>query len=240
MKQEEAKRIYEELFTDVKTKADAFDKIAEKYYYSNFGTASKSDIDVLMFSIYIEQILEKGPENFSAYSDYTLSKQLGITQSRVSNLKVKKELLYPYEGFKWKEALLTASKNAIIEDHRIKFFIPDRNVFLEVKNAIEYTGGFIDVTLTNNLLVIRKEYFLDLLVAISEDGDRKRIRKEINEVLIKNGEVGLSEQESIGRRLINQTPSIVADLVGECIPVFGGAVKVICENIWKAIKKDGS
>lgn len=49
---------YKELF-DSDAKEKAFDKIAERYYFSNFGTASKSDMDVLLFSIYLEQILDK-------------------------------------------------------------------------------------------------------------------------------------------------------------------------------------
>ena len=38
-------------------------------------------------------------EDMNTYSDYTLSKLLGITQNRISSLKVKKELIYPYQGF---------------------------------------------------------------------------------------------------------------------------------------------
>ena len=98
MKREDSKRIYEELFSDDLSKARAFDMLAEKYYYSNFGTASKSDIDVLMFSLYIEQILDKGQDDFSAYSDYTLSKQLGITQAKICNLKVKKSFCIPMKS----------------------------------------------------------------------------------------------------------------------------------------------
>lgn len=85
------KEKYNQLFNTDKKKADAFDKIAEKYYFANFGTTSKSDIDVIMFSLYIDQILEADISNFSAYSNYALSKMLGIKQTKVSNLKVKKK-----------------------------------------------------------------------------------------------------------------------------------------------------
>ena len=37
-------------------KAKAFDEIAKKFYLSNFGSTAKSDIETLMFSIYIERI----------------------------------------------------------------------------------------------------------------------------------------------------------------------------------------
>ena len=78
------------LFCNEQEKAKAFDKIAEAYYNRNFGSISKSDFDVLMFSIYIERLLEQNESDMESYSDYELSKQLGITQSKIKNLKVKK------------------------------------------------------------------------------------------------------------------------------------------------------
>lgn len=92
---ERAKARYEELFPSNDIKAEAFDKIAEKYYYANFGSTSKADLDVLLFSLYIERILKDSQGEFTSYSDYTLSKLLGITQSRISNLKVKKRASIP-------------------------------------------------------------------------------------------------------------------------------------------------
>ena len=81
---------YKELFSE-EDKARAFDKIANQFYAGNFGTMAKSDMETLMFSIYIEQILSKSEDDFHTYSDFRLAKELGIAQSRVSSLKVKKQ-----------------------------------------------------------------------------------------------------------------------------------------------------
>ena len=156
---EEIHKKYEEFFPDEKTKARAFDKIAERYYCANFGTMTKSDFETLLFSIYLEQILNKNESDFSQYSDYTLSKLLGVTQSKISSLKVKKELLYPYEKFNWKESFRRISDKAVYENGKIKLFIPDRNLYLELKNAIEARGGFVEVQLTANLLQVPLSYF---------------------------------------------------------------------------------
>ncbi|MCD7727220.1 MAG: hypothetical protein LUH57_02605 [Ruminococcus sp.] len=59
-----AKEKYDYLFSSA-DKVKAFDKLAEKYYFANFGSTSKSDLDTLMFSFYIERILEAS-ENESA------------------------------------------------------------------------------------------------------------------------------------------------------------------------------
>ena len=42
----------------VKEKADLFDKIAEMYYDSNFGQSSKSQIELLMFSVYLDKMID--------------------------------------------------------------------------------------------------------------------------------------------------------------------------------------
>lgn len=135
MSKEKSVTEFNKLFSDDKEKAAAFDKIAEKFYFANFGSTSKSDIETLMFSIYIEQILKTEENNFDAYSDYTLSKLLGITQSKVSSLKVRKELQYPFDKFEWRNSLARIADRAVYEDGKIKLFIPDRNLYLEVKKC---------------------------------------------------------------------------------------------------------
>ena len=236
---DEAKEKYQELFPTDKEKAEAFDKIASEYYYLNFGMMPKANLDVLMFSIYIEQILEKyGYEKFKEYSDYSLSKDLGITQTKVSNLKVKKELLYPYEGYDWKKSFALISKNAVYEDRKIKLWIPDKNLYLELKNAIEENGGFIEVQLNSNLLQVRLPYFIDLLITVSDEKSRdeliKEIKRQINE---KDIEVEMIERQSFGKALLQQGPDCILDLIGDCIPILGGPVKSIANNILKAVKK---
>lgn len=232
----EAKQKYEELFSSDEEKARAFDRIAERYYYMNFGSMSKTDLDVLMFSLYIERILDKDNLDFRAYSDYTLSKNLGITQSRISSLKVKKQLQYPYERFDWKESLGKIAYRAIYEDGRIKLQIPDRNLFLEIKNAVEESGGHVEVQLTSNLLQIRPSYFLDLLVAI-DGGDRQELIKHLRKIVQENtSDIDLTGKTSIGQALVGELPDTIIDLIGECIPVFGGPIKIIAEHVYNAIK----
>ncbi len=229
--------MYNDLF-DNQSKVEAFDKIAKKYYFANFGSISKSDFDILMFSIYIERILEKSQDDMKTYSDYKLSKLLGITQTKVSNLKVKKELLYPYDKFEWQKSFISISENAIFENAKIKLFIPDRNLYLEVKNAIEEYGGFVEVQLTTNLLQVRLSYFLDLLLIISEERDREQLIKSLKKKFNENDkDIRSLEKEPFFKALQNQLPETIIELIGECIPVFGGTAKIIAGNLYSAIRK---
>lgn len=180
-------------------KIKAFDDIQEKYFHNNFGTASKSDIELLLFKIYLEHILaghrndETGViDDYNCCSDYMIAKELGITPQRVRNLKVKKQLVYP-EEFNWKEALKNLlGKASYDRDTRmITLNIPDPNLFLEIQNFLEENGCYLDLQLNQKLLKIRAEYFLQLAIEIdggeetkckeTKDKIKKDLRKRFNQ-----------------------------------------------------------
>lgn len=76
-------------------KAEMFDEIAAHFYNANFGQMSKSNMELLMFSFYMNKLIqnnkfEDGTIDYQKCSDYRISKELGITQQRVQNLKIKK------------------------------------------------------------------------------------------------------------------------------------------------------
>ena len=230
-----SRKRYEELFPDDSSKAEAFDRLAQKYYLCNFGTTPKADIDLLMFSIYLDRILDNSEEDIKMYSDYTLSKNLGITQNRISSLKEKKQLIYPYSGFVWEKSFLRISENARYENDKIKIQIPDRNLYLEIKNAIEEMGGYIDVQLNPSLLQISPEYFIELLMSISDEDDRKvfrkKLRKKFNEQK-DDVEYFNSEPTScvIKRQIKDIGIEAALNIVLSCIP--GGTVAA---NILKTV-----
>lgn len=227
---------YEMLFPTLESKAMAFDKVAEKFYFINFGSSSKSDIDVLMFSIYLEQILGKTEYDLDSYSDYTLSKLLGITQNKVSNLKVKKELLYPYQDFSWKDSFGRILRNYRYENGKIKIYIPDKNLYYEIKNVIESNGGFVDVQLNSTLLQINPEYFVDLVVAVIGDKEKNEIKNELK-LRIKQLQIADLEfnKKTFGESLKDVAPelmiAIVGNLLNACIPMAGTVLGEALKNI---------
>ncbi len=233
---EESKRKYAELFPDDESKAQAFDKIAEKYYFCNFGSTLKADFDVLMFSVYLEQILKKDEAQMQKYSDYTLSKSLGITQSKVSSLKVKKQLIYPFDGFDWKVSFERVCKNARYENGKIKIHIPDKNLYLELKNAVEENGGFVEVQLNPTLLQLSPEHFINLVMSVTDNKGRDEYRKELRKKLrSKNKDTEYFDSAPLGEAVKEGVkefgPDIVLDIIADCVP----AGKTIC-NIAKIIK----
>ena len=81
-----------------KEKVEMFDEIAKKFYNHNFGTFSKSEMELMMFNFYIKKLVDMNVQNdntlnYNASCDYYISKELGITQQKVNNLKFKNKLL---------------------------------------------------------------------------------------------------------------------------------------------------
>jgi hypothetical protein len=191
---------YNELFPDNMSKTRAFDKIAERYYYGNFGMMQKSDFETLMFSIYIEQILAKSEDDVNTYSDYELSKLLGISRAKVSNLKVKKQWQYPRE-FVWQEVFCKSCANARYIDGKIKIHIPDINLYNEIQNAIETNGGFVEVQRNRNLLQVTPESFLDIMKIVAGKDGAKAIEDALQKHQRENKEITDNiEKESFGKR----------------------------------------
>ncbi len=225
-------------------KAKAFDKIAEQYYFGNFGSISKIDLETLLFSIYIERILERNEPEFNEESDYKLSKELGITQSKISNLKVRKQLKYPYEKFDWKQSFKRILKNAKIEDNKIVIFIPDVNLYIELKNAIESQGGLVDATLNSKVLKVSYVDFLDLVTIVGDDvgESRKLLLKALNEELKQSQLVNnsLNDDKPFGQQLkdigINFTRNLFSS-VFDRIPVVGGAASTAFGEIFDIVKE---
>ena len=211
-------REYESTFPSAESKAKAFDEIARRFYFGNFGTMQKTDIEVLLFSLYLDQILDKCESDLNAYSDYALSKKLGIPQSKISTLKVKKQLQYPYEKFDWKVSFQRLCNNATYDSGRIRINLRDKNLYYELKNQIDEMGSYVETTLTPNLLSITPEMFIELTRRIMS-------QEEINALISALKDRFHSdhafceriEKEPIGSLLKERCGETIIDVVSEVV-----------------------
>lgn len=141
-------------------KIEIFDKIAQNYFIRNFGSMSKVDFETLLFSEYFEHRIRKQ----LPVDDYSMSKELGITQTRIRALKEKKELKYPNDNFTWQTAFAESVNNAKVDpnDHYVKMIIQDINVMNEVRNFIEVNGWYDECSLNKKLLRIPLDCFVEI------------------------------------------------------------------------------
>lgn len=160
----------------------AFHMISSRYFKRNFGTMTKADFETLLFSIYIEHLLE----NNQPFDDYTMSKALGITQSKVRTLKLRKELQYPRAKFDWLKAFADDLKKASFdtESKKVRVLIPDVNVLTELRYFMESNGWYDEYQLNPRLFQCRVDFFLNIISKLAEeslslDNEAEKAIKEI-------------------------------------------------------------
>ncbi|MFT8470895.1 MAG: hypothetical protein ABF661_08155 [Oenococcus sp.] len=150
-------------------------QLAPLFYKHNFGTASKTQIDSLMFHFYINNLYNNNKKNgiidYSKINDYAISQDLGITQARVRTLKIKDRLMFPpTDKIDWKAVLPNLLKTAVYEKELGKFriFMPDPNIQIEIENYLESHQEFSEPQLGGKILQIRPDFFLKLNIGMAQ------------------------------------------------------------------------
>lgn len=207
--------IYFEFSQDEKAKM--FDEIAAHFYYRNFGQMTKTEIDLMMFHFYYEKLISsfkdsEGNLDYKQCSDYRISRELGITQQRVRNYKVKNQLVYPSsENRDWRKEFSKLIENARYDrvSKKIIVNIPDPNLYLDIQNFIEERGAYIEKQLNSKILQIRAEYFIDLAVSLEPFSYREEIVNELQKQLSENCKDDVVfDERNIGKSLIESTVNI--------------------------------
>ena len=195
---------YNELYHEselTKAKAKAFDEIAAMFYNGNFGTATKSEIELKMFSILMDAMIQANKDNsgvldYKVCSDFRVGHLLGIPQEKVRTLKIKKQARYP-QTFKWTDSLMSLKNDIRYDERKGKIIIPmpDPNLYNAIRNFIEDKGGFIEIQRGNNVIQTRPEYFFILLYnALESDSDKETIRIEfVKQLKMRNEDDGIDE-----------------------------------------------
>lgn len=223
-------------------KIKMFDEIASHFYNANFGQMSKSDIELLMFHFYIEKMVsenssEDGVIDYNKCSDYKISHDLGITQQRVRNLKIKNQLVYPIE-YDWKLALAKLTENARYDkvSKKIIMNIPDPNLYLEIQNFIEEKGAYVEKQLNSKILQIRVEYYIELALALENVDNQKKFIKKLKQFFKDKGKNDNEfDENNIGKSLIEMTVNIT-EIVANISNVIPNQ-SVVLTSLFKLINK---
>lgn len=69
----------------------AFRMISARYFERNFGTMAKTDFETLLFSIYIEHLLD----NNQPFDDYAMSRHWGLRKVKYGRLNCERNCNIP-------------------------------------------------------------------------------------------------------------------------------------------------
>lgn len=172
-------------------------------FTKRFGSFTKSDYEILMFSIYRDLQME-------ACRDYEMSLALGITESKVRSLRIKSQLCYPKE-LNWKDELCKALNKGNLDkkDLTITIMIEDPSVHNLLKNIIEKTYGTVRLSLNSKLMTLPVESYL--LLAMELEEDKETALQKLNQKWQQdNKNAGEITKETLIKRIWNTTKSIAS------------------------------
>ncbi|MBR5338922.1 MAG: hypothetical protein IK150_02460 [Lachnospiraceae bacterium] len=202
------------------SKEKLYQRIQESELYTKrFGTFAKSDYEVLMFTIYLDSL--EGTAR-----DYDISIDLGITESKVRNLRIRSQLLYP-KKLDWKEELEKSMEHGVYDasSKQITIMFEDPSVQNLMKNEIEKAFSNVGRTFNPKQLVLPIESFL-ILAAQAEEDKQIVLEKLNNKVREVTKSVEDIEKKPLGTRFLQSVPNIVS-FITNCISLYSAGKPII-------------
>ena len=184
-----------------------------------FGSFSKSDYEVLMFTIFLDSITEP-------LRDYDISIALGITESKVRNLRVKSQLMYPRK-LEWTEELTKSIEHGYYDKTtgQITVTFEDPSIQNLMKNKIEESFGTVGQTLNVKQLVLPVESFL-LLAAFAEQDENDVLTKLNEELARESTNVATIEKKKFKERFMSGIPDAVS-FVASLLSIYSAGRPII-------------
>lgn len=171
---------------------EAIEFLFSNCFKSGFGTLSKSEIDLILFTTILKY------SSHSNKTDYSLSKYLQITQNRIRSLKEKVSV--KYLSISKEEAINIFVKNsefAKIEDKYIDIPINDIAMKNELEAILDDKNILMHYQLNPKIFRIRIDDFLELIIQFElinstgkkESDIEKRIINALKKIASSNEEV---------------------------------------------------
>lgn len=166
-------------FTDNDMK-ELFDLINNSYFNHNFGTVSKSEFELSLFTFYYN----KAVINKEGYDDFSLSVSLGITQNRVRAFKEKMALRNNTYNDEWKNRFIILIKNARYDSGKkmFKLHIPEINDLIQLRHFLEINHLYDEYQLNPKLFQCRADVMLELLSELYPEEFKDKELPNIKEI----------------------------------------------------------
>ena len=236
---------YSEMKFTPDDKINAFNTIAKFFYEKNFGTMSKGDMELLMFSIYYDKA--KSMNQASLLRSYELSKSLGITQSKVDNLKEKYSTRYlKSDSVISADELVEIFNTAkLVDADTIKILVQDRIAYIEIRNLIETGNGIVEMSFNKSEMILSIEDFLQLVYLMADEKEREKIneaitkKKEERKIQIDETIQDSVEGKTFLRRIKKDFPGFAKDvLVQLAADVLPAPIGTLISSVAKHFSKE--
>lgn len=171
---------------DTNEKKIAFlDFFLERYLERGFGTLSKSEIDMLMMHLIMENSDLKYKPN------HEISLDLKLSETKVKNLihKAKLQFIDDHDDYVKAEFLALLHKSKLeTEKSKVIMVIEDTFVKQGIQARLKSLGHFADNSFNAELVKISLNSFYELLRSFYSDDDIVQFEDELNAALEKDAE----------------------------------------------------
>jgi len=155
------------------------EKIIDVLNTKGFGSLNKNDWEVLMFYL----LREYG--NLKDLSNYKMSIELQIPETKVKRLTYESDLKYPTKDVaKSFKAVLEKAK--IYSDKgkkQIKLVIEDQYLKFAISAKLKESGDFLDYSFNNEIVTMSPEAFVELMQKLYPE---LKDKKTLDEISLKN------------------------------------------------------
>ena len=207
----------------MKIKEEAlYSRIKESQLFTNrFGSFSKADYEVLMFTVYLDS-LDKPAR------DYEISRDLGITEQRVRNLRIKSQLVFPQE-INWIQQMENALQSGTYDDGMVTITLEDPSVRNRIRYEVESKAGTVNLSLSSKQLVLPVESFL--ILAACAESDIDKVIEKLNEEFGKCDEIkDKIQKDKLGKRVLKGVGNI-ASVLETVLSVYSTGAPIIKDII---------
>lgn len=229
-------------------KERAFDEIASHYFDRNFGSMTKMDYETLLFSVYLRHLKDSNLPS----DDYSISRSLGITQSKVRSLKMRNELRDPSaKDDSWMNEFADCVRTAIYDEKKrlVKVMVPEVTVMMELRHFMENNHWYDEYQLNPKLFQCPLDFYLPLCEKIS--GNSIRLDDSVKEKLEDLSKIANEKEQSamsvilngavedgFKNLVLNGSIAIIIEVL-KTLP-FGGVAAKIINSLIVVLSKSGN
>lgn len=185
-----------------------------QYLAKGFGSMNKNDFEVMIMHWLLQNRL-------SGKSNYEISRELKISESKVKRLIYEASLKYDEDEKSQNDRLVSVLKRVHIygEKDEVMFFVEDLSTRSYLMSLLKKEGRIGDYRLNDEIVVLKSNDFFSLLDKLFSDTEKQRIIKQASFHFYRNTEAkGFKElMQDIFNRIVDRGKDKVADLTIEGI-----------------------
>lgn len=189
-----------------------------------FGSMNKNDFEVFLFNEWLKK--------HSELSDYAISRQLRIPESKVKRLRYEAAIVYAVDDNRAQliQEFLADLKLAKYrnDDGKIRFLVHNKIVRQFINDILEQDGRFLDSSLTSSTVSMSVDDFIYTMDQISSNPiDKEKIIKEAKKMYNTGEGFNKTFPEIIKDVLVEQAQKVIGHYTTD---VIVATIEVISKN----------